>query len=218
MKKTINVNTPILSQENEKAALHKWKKNVGDTIFQGEVLNEIETDKVILDVFSPEDGILSEILIGDGGSVKSGQLIALIETKIPAATNEVSWNSFNKPKRNLNGPLDTTLKIESLEKKIYQLTRRLDSFEKNAGFLSQESPTAQSSHPQEVLAWLASQEQVAREDLSNLLLPLHLLPAAFIEDINEKSIGLTGDLALVELNELIIITKANLDKVIANQC
>ena len=58
----------------------QWKKKVGDSVAADEILIEIETDKVVLEVPAPGAGVLSEILVGDGGTVTAEQLIARIDT------------------------------------------------------------------------------------------------------------------------------------------
>jgi 2-oxoglutarate dehydrogenase E2 component (dihydrolipoamide succinyltransferase) len=58
----------------------QWKKKVGDSVAVDEILIEIETDKVVLEVPAPGAGVLSEILVSDGGTVIAEQLIARIDT------------------------------------------------------------------------------------------------------------------------------------------
>ena len=64
-----------------------WKKKVGDSVAADEILIEIETDKVVLEVPAPSAGVLSEILVGNAGTVIAEQLIARIDTdgKVAAA-------------------------------------------------------------------------------------------------------------------------------------
>ena len=57
-----------------------WKKKAGDLVTADEILIEIETDKVVLEVPAPSSGVLSEILVGDGATVVAEQLIARIDT------------------------------------------------------------------------------------------------------------------------------------------
>ena len=85
------VKVPQLSESVAEATLLQWKKKVGDAVGQDEILIEIETDKVVLEVPSPSAGVLTEILVGDGGTVVAEQLIAKIDstavaTAAPAAT------------------------------------------------------------------------------------------------------------------------------------
>jgi 2-oxoglutarate dehydrogenase E2 component (dihydrolipoamide succinyltransferase) len=62
------------------ATMLTWKKKVGDSVAADEILIEIETDKVVLEVPAPSAGVLSEILVGDGAMVLAEQLIARIDT------------------------------------------------------------------------------------------------------------------------------------------
>ncbi len=74
------VKVPQLSESVAEATMLQWKKKVGDSVAADEILIEIETDKVVLEVPAPSAGVLSEILVGDGGTVTAEQLIARIDT------------------------------------------------------------------------------------------------------------------------------------------
>ncbi|MBA3595028.1 MAG: 2-oxoglutarate dehydrogenase complex dihydrolipoyllysine-residue succinyltransferase [Pseudomonadota bacterium] len=84
---TVEVKVPQLSESVAEATMLQWKKKVGDAIAIDEILIEIETDKVVLEVPAPAAGVLSEILVADGGTVAAEQLIARIDTegKVAAA-------------------------------------------------------------------------------------------------------------------------------------
>ncbi len=79
------VKVPQLSESVAEATLLQWKKKAGDTVAADEILIEIETDKVVLEVPAPAAGVLTEIVIADGGTVVSDQLIARIDTDGKAA-------------------------------------------------------------------------------------------------------------------------------------
>jgi 2-oxoglutarate dehydrogenase E2 component (dihydrolipoamide succinyltransferase) len=79
------VKVPQLSESVAEATLLQWKKKVGDAVGQDEILIEIETDKVVLEVPSPSAGVLTEIVIADGGTVVAEQLIAKIDSTAVAA-------------------------------------------------------------------------------------------------------------------------------------
>ncbi|NIC40105.1 2-oxoglutarate dehydrogenase complex dihydrolipoyllysine-residue succinyltransferase [Aquabacterium sp. A08] len=83
----VEVKVPQLSESVAEATLLQWKKKVGDTVAADEILIEIETDKVVLEVPAPGAGVLAELVVGDGGTVVSDQLIARIDTdgKVAAA-------------------------------------------------------------------------------------------------------------------------------------
>ena len=85
-----DVKVPQLSESVAEATLLQWKKKVGDAVGQDEILIEIETDKVVLEVPAPSAGVLTEIVVADGGTVVAEQLIAKIDstavaTAAPAA-------------------------------------------------------------------------------------------------------------------------------------
>ena len=88
----VEVKVPQLSESVAEATMLQWKKKVGDVVAADEILIEIETDKVVLEVPAPSAGVLSEILVADGGTVAAEQLIARIDTDgkvgvaAPAAT------------------------------------------------------------------------------------------------------------------------------------
>lgn len=83
----VEVKVPQLSESVAEATLLQWKKKVGETVAADEILIEIETDKVVLEVPAPAAGVLAELVVGDGGTVVSDQLIARIDTegKVAAA-------------------------------------------------------------------------------------------------------------------------------------
>ena len=78
---TVEVKVPQLSESVAEATMLQWKKKVGDSIAIDEILIEIETDKVVLEVPAPAAGVLMEILVADGGTVIAEQLIAKIDTE-----------------------------------------------------------------------------------------------------------------------------------------
>ena len=79
------VKVPQLSESVAEATLLQWKKKVGDAVGQDEILIEIETDKVVLEVPAPSAGVLTEIVVADGGTVVAEQLIAKIDSAAVAA-------------------------------------------------------------------------------------------------------------------------------------
>ena len=74
-----------LSESVAEATLLQWKKKVGDAVGQDEILIEIETDKVVLEVPAPSAGVITEIVVADGGTVVAEQLIAKIDSSAVAA-------------------------------------------------------------------------------------------------------------------------------------
>ena len=80
----VDVKVPQLSESVAEATMLQWKKKVGDAIAIDEILIEIETDKVVLEVPAPSAGVLVELLVPDGGTVAAEQLIARIDTEATA--------------------------------------------------------------------------------------------------------------------------------------
>lgn len=80
-----DVVVPQLSESVSEATLLTWKKKPGETVQADEILIEVETDKVVLEVPAPASGVLSEIVKGDGSMVTSGEVLARIDTEGKAA-------------------------------------------------------------------------------------------------------------------------------------
>jgi len=77
----VEVKVPQLSESVAEATLLQWKKKPGEAVAADEILIEIETDKVVLEVPAPSAGVLAELVVADGGTVVSDQLIARIDTE-----------------------------------------------------------------------------------------------------------------------------------------
>ena len=80
----VEVKVPQLSESIAEATMLNWKKKPGEAVAVDEILIEIETDKVVLEVPAPAAGVLTEILQGDGATVTAEQLIAKIDTEAVA--------------------------------------------------------------------------------------------------------------------------------------
>ena len=80
----IEVQVPQLSESVAEGTLASWKKKIGEAVARDEILIDIETDKVVLEVPSPGAGVLVEIVKGDGETVVSGEMIARIDTAATA--------------------------------------------------------------------------------------------------------------------------------------
>jgi 2-oxoglutarate dehydrogenase E2 component (dihydrolipoamide succinyltransferase) len=76
----VEVKVPQLSESITEATMLTWKKKVGEAVAVDEILIEVETDKVVLEVPAPAGGVLVEIVQGDGATVGAEQLIAKIDT------------------------------------------------------------------------------------------------------------------------------------------
>ncbi|GAC28216.1 2-oxoglutarate dehydrogenase complex dihydrolipoyllysine-residue succinyltransferase [Brumicola pallidula] len=95
---TIEIKVPVLPESVADATIATWHVKAGDTVTRDQNLVDIETDKVVLEVVAPEDGVLSEIIHGEGDTVLGEQVIGKVEeggaakatpeTQAPAAASE----------------------------------------------------------------------------------------------------------------------------------
>ena len=85
---TIEIKAPLLPESVPDGTILTWYKNVGDTVKMDELLADIETDKVVIEVASPIDGTLREILKDSGDIIVSNEAIARIEQGSSAGNNE----------------------------------------------------------------------------------------------------------------------------------
>ena len=76
----VDIKVPQLSESITEATLLNWKKQPGQAVALDEILIEVETDKVVMEVPAPAAGVLAEILVADGATVTAEQLIAKIDT------------------------------------------------------------------------------------------------------------------------------------------
>jgi 2-oxoglutarate dehydrogenase E2 component (dihydrolipoamide succinyltransferase) len=76
---SIEVKVPQLPESVTDATLVAWHKKAGESVRRDENLVDLETDKVVLEVPSPSDGVIKEIKVADGATVTSGQLLAVLE-------------------------------------------------------------------------------------------------------------------------------------------
>ncbi len=86
----VEVKVPQLSESVAEATLLQWKKKAGDAVTADEVLIEVETDKVVLEVPAPSAGVLTEIVKSDGATVAAEELIARIDTEAKGAVAEAA--------------------------------------------------------------------------------------------------------------------------------
>jgi 2-oxoglutarate dehydrogenase E2 component (dihydrolipoamide succinyltransferase) len=80
----VEVKVPQLSESVSEATLVAWRKKPGEAVKRDENLIDIETDKVVLELPAPADGVLAKIVKKDGETVTSGDVIAVIDTEAKA--------------------------------------------------------------------------------------------------------------------------------------
>lgn len=80
----VEVKVPVLSESVSEGTLMSWHKKIGEYVERDEILIDVETDKVVLEVPSPQAGVLVEIIAQDGETVVAEQLLAKIDTEAKA--------------------------------------------------------------------------------------------------------------------------------------
>src|SRR5436190_24059561 len=81
----IEVKVPQLSESVSEATLVSWHKKQGEAVKRDENLIDIETDKVVLELPAPADGVLVSVKKGDGSIVAANEVIATIDTEAKAS-------------------------------------------------------------------------------------------------------------------------------------
>jgi len=94
---SIEVNVPNLPESVQNATLMDWRKQPGEAVAKGEILVELETDKVMLEVPAPQEGVLGALLRQKGDIVNSGEPLARIEPAVAAAPVEPPPVAAAKP-------------------------------------------------------------------------------------------------------------------------
>src|SRR5688572_9862853 len=89
----VEVKVPQLSESVSEATLVAWRKKAGEAVKRDENLIDVETDKVVLELPSPVDGVLARIVKNDGDSVTSGEVIAVIDTEGKATAAQTQSRS-----------------------------------------------------------------------------------------------------------------------------
>ena len=79
---TVEVKVPVLAESVPDATLLEWRKQPGDTVDKDEILIELETDKVVLEVPAPAAGVLVEVLRQTGDTVLSAEVLARIDSTV----------------------------------------------------------------------------------------------------------------------------------------
>ena len=80
----VDIRVPVLAESVPDATLLDWKKREGEAVAQNEILIELETDKVVLEVPAPRAGVLTEIVRRHGDTVQSEEVLARIDTEASA--------------------------------------------------------------------------------------------------------------------------------------
>ncbi len=93
----LEVKVPQLSESVAEATLLQWHKKVGEPVSRDENMIDIETDKVVLELPAPADGIITQLMQPDGATVVAGQVIALIDTDGTAKVSPLEISALPVP-------------------------------------------------------------------------------------------------------------------------
>ena len=83
----MNVLMPQLGETVTEGTVASWKKKVGDKVAADEIILDIETDKVSMEIPSPGDGFITQILVPEGTTVAVGAVLAVVESSMSAAAS-----------------------------------------------------------------------------------------------------------------------------------
>ena len=92
-----NILSPTYPESVEEGVIANWKKSEGEIIAQDEVLAEIETDKVVIEVVATNDGVMTKIIKAEGEVVNSGEIIGEYEV----GKSEIAKEEKSKKEKNL---------------------------------------------------------------------------------------------------------------------
>jgi 2-oxoglutarate dehydrogenase E2 component (dihydrolipoamide succinyltransferase) len=98
----VDITVPQLGESVTEATVAKWHKQPGDTIQADEILVELETDKVNLEVNAPVTGVVQEVKVKEGDNVEVGDILGMMEEKAIAST--ASANTANDAAKQSSTP------------------------------------------------------------------------------------------------------------------
>jgi len=116
------VKVPVLPESVADATVAAWHKKAGESVYRDENLVDLETDKVVLEVPAPVDGVVSEITRGAGETVTSGEVLAIIEEG--KVTQPAPAQATDGEQQGIAAPADTggtaTQKLSPATRRIVQ--------------------------------------------------------------------------------------------------
>jgi len=115
MSKLVEVKTPELSESVQSGSLLEWRKAAGERVERDEVLADLETDKVILEVAAPCAGVLKEIRVPAGGEVAAGEVLAIIEEGAGAALSKAEKPASDPSPSPTSTPTSTPIPAASAD-------------------------------------------------------------------------------------------------------
>src|SRR5678816_1427135 len=114
---SIEVKVPQLPESVTDATLVAWHKKPGEAVGRDEILVDLETDKVVLEVPAPSAGVIKEIKVENGATVTSGQVLAILEEGAGAAPKPAA---APEPKAAANEPKAAAAKLAPAAKRMVE--------------------------------------------------------------------------------------------------
>ncbi|NOZ54208.1 MAG: 2-oxoglutarate dehydrogenase complex dihydrolipoyllysine-residue succinyltransferase [Gammaproteobacteria bacterium] len=105
----IEIKVPVLAESISEATIASWNKKAGEFVSKNESLVDMETDKVMLEIVAPNDGILKEIKKEEGTNVASDEVIAVLDTDAKAFSSNSVSNSISSTGKTNDTPLMTAV-------------------------------------------------------------------------------------------------------------
>lgn len=93
----IEIKVPSLGESESEATLVAWRKQSGDDVVEDDVLAEIESDKITMEITAFTNGILKDVRKQEGDTVAPGEVIGLIEERVPAKAEKTVKSGVDKP-------------------------------------------------------------------------------------------------------------------------
>lgn len=121
---TIEIKVPVLPESVADALLLDWNKQPGEAVERDEILVEVETDKVVLEVPSPVDGVLLEILEQSGATVLAEQVLARVEPGA-APSQDIAEPAVEAPAETATDDAPATVPGETADDRFSPAVRRL---------------------------------------------------------------------------------------------
>ncbi|NBU26522.1 MAG: biotin/lipoyl-binding protein, partial [Gammaproteobacteria bacterium] len=117
---TIEIRVPQLPESVADATLVAWRKQPGEAVSRDENLADLETDKVVLEVPAPAAGVLKELRVQAGATVKSGDLIAVFEEGAAAAAKPAKPAAKEPAKEAAKAPAKDAAKLGPAARRVVE--------------------------------------------------------------------------------------------------
>ena len=114
-----DIKSPVFPESVFEGTLSNWLKKEGESFKQDEILAEIETDKVVMEVTAPKDGIIEKIIIPEGSTIKSSEVIGNYSDKISPQKKETSQTIKKvEPKKTISEKTSIPMETKTESEKI----------------------------------------------------------------------------------------------------